>query len=67
MCIRDSPSGQNAEFEGELIDNKFHWYPNENVRYIIWLDDNNNWYETGEYKKGDAWSQFFEMTLASED
>ncbi|MBR9845780.1 MAG: hypothetical protein GYB35_06555 [Algicola sp.] len=61
------PSGQNAEFEGELIDNKFHWYPNENVRYIIWLDDNNNWYETGEYKKGDAWSQFFEMTLASED
>ena len=57
------PSGQNAEFKAELINNKLHWYPNDNVRYIIWLDENDNWYETGEYKQGENWNQFFEMTL----
>lgn len=57
------PSGKNAEFQAELIDNKFYWYPNENVRYIIWLNDKEQWYEKGEFKRGDDWTQFFEMTL----
>ena len=56
-------NGQNAEFKGELIDNKFYWYPNEKVRYIIWLNDNGQWYEKGEYKREDNWNQFFEMIL----
>lgn len=57
------PSGQNAEFKAELIDNKLYWYPNENVRYIIWLNENDQWFEKGEYKRGENWNQFFEMTL----
>ncbi len=61
------PSGQNAEFKAELIDNKFHWYPNDNVRYIIWLNENGQWYERGEYKREDDWTQFFEMTLDREN
>jgi hypothetical protein len=57
------PSGQNAEFKAELIDDKLYWYPNENVRYIIWLKENGQWYEKGEYNREDNWNQFFEMTL----
>lgn len=57
------PSGMNAEFKAEVIDNKLYWYPNDNVRYVIWLNENGQWYETGEYKKGETWNQFFDMTL----
>ncbi|WJJ96616.1 hypothetical protein [Algibacter luteus] len=57
------PSGQNAEFKAELIDSKLYWYPNENVRYIIWLTENGQWYEKGEYQREGNWNQFFEMTL----
>ena len=60
------PSGLNAEFKAEIIENKLYWYPNDNVRYIIWQNSNGQWYETGEYKRGNAWSQFFEMTLDRE-
>lgn len=59
-------SGMNAEFKAEIIDNKLYWYPNENVRYIIWLNENDQWYEKGEYKKEGNWNQFFEMTLDRE-
>ena len=57
------PSGKNAEFKAELIDNKLHWYPSENVRYVIWQNDNKQWYEKGEFKREGNWTQFFEMTL----
>ena len=59
-------NGQNAEFKAELIDKKLYWYPNENVRYIIWLNEKGQWYEKGEYKREDKWFQFFEMTLDKE-
>lgn len=59
-------NGQNAEFKAEMIDNKLFWYPNENVRYIIWLNEKGQWYEKGEYKREDTWNQFFEMTLDRE-
>lgn len=57
------PNGQNAEFKAELKDNKLYWYPNENVRYIIWENDQKQWYEKGEYNQSGNWTQFFEMTL----
>ncbi|MFC0605432.1 hypothetical protein [Winogradskyella pulchriflava] len=60
------PSGLNAEFKAELKDNKLYWYPNENVRYIIWLNESGQWLEKGEYKREDNWHQFFEMTLDPE-
>ena len=60
-------NGQQGEFKAELIANKFYWYPNENVRYIIWLNEEGQWDEKGEYKNGGNWTQFFEMTLNRTD
>lgn len=56
-------NGRRGEFKGELIDGKFYWYPNKNMRYIIELNEKDQWYEIGEMKRGDDWYQFFEMTL----
>lgn len=56
-------TGRSGDFKGELIDGKFYWYPNETMRYIIYLNDQGQWYETGEMKRGKEWFQFFEMTL----
>ncbi|NMM50497.1 hypothetical protein [Marinigracilibium pacificum] len=60
-------NGRKGEFKGELIDGKFYWYPNDNMRYIIALNDQGQWYETGEYKRENDWFQFFEMTLNKVD
>jgi hypothetical protein len=55
---------QGGEFKGEFIDNMFYWYPGDNIRYIIYLNEKGQWYEKGEYNSGgDNWFQFFEMTL----
>lgn len=59
-------NGQSGEFPAEMIDGKLYWYPNPNVRYIIWTNENDQWYETGEFKRGEDWMQFFEMTLDRE-
>lgn len=56
-------SGHGGSFKAELIEGKLHWYPNENMRYIISLNEKSQWYETGEMKRQDSWYQFFEMTL----
>ncbi len=61
------PSGMNAEFKAEIIENKLYWYPNDNVRYIIWKNEKGQWYEKGEYKRENTWNQFFEMTLDREN
>ena len=59
-------NGQSGDFPAELIDGKLFWYPNPNVRYIIWTTGEDQWYETGEFKRGESWTQFFEMTLDRE-
>jgi len=56
-------NGRKGEFKAELIDEKFYWYPNDNIRYIISLNDKDQWFEIGEMKRGESWFQFFEMTL----
>jgi len=56
-------NGSNSAFPADLIDNRFYWYPNDDVRYIIWLNQNGKWQETGEFKKDGQWNQFFEMVL----
>jgi hypothetical protein len=56
-------TGRGGVFKAELLDNKFYLYPNENMRYIIFLNEKKQWYETGEMKRGNDWFQFFEMTL----
>lgn len=59
-------NGREGKFKAELLDEKLHWYPMENMRYIISLNENGQWHETGEMKRGDQWFQFFEMNLDKE-
>lgn len=59
-------NGQSGDFPAELIDGKLYWYPNPGVRYIIWINEKGQWYETGEFNRGENWTQFFEMTLDRE-
>ena len=56
-------NGRKGEFKAELIDGKFYWYPMDNMRYIIEINDQGHWYEKGEYNNQGNWFQFFEMTL----
>ncbi len=56
-------NGRKGEFKAELIDEKLYWYPSTNMRYIIELNDKDQWYEIGEIKRGENWFQLFEMTL----
>jgi len=56
-------NGRNGNFKAELIDEKFYWYPRENMRYIIAINDDGQWLEKGEYNNQGNWFQFFEMTL----
>lgn len=56
-------TGRSTLFTGEIIDNKFYWYPTESSRYIIGLNEKGQWYETGEIKRNGEWIQFFEMVL----
>ncbi len=56
-------NGMNGDFKAELIDGKLYWYPTDFIRYIIYLNKNNQWYEKGEMNRGGNWMQFFEMTL----
>lgn len=56
-------NGMAGKFKAELIEDKFYWYPMENMRYIIFLNEEGQWKEIGEMKQGENWFQFFEMTL----
>jgi hypothetical protein len=57
-------TGRSGKYKAELIEDKLFWYPGDNMRYIIYINDEGQWYESGEYNTGgDNWFQFFEMTL----
>ena len=56
-------TGQSGKFKAELIENKLYWYPFEGMRYIVYRNDNDQWYEIGEMNRGGTWYQFFETTL----
>lgn len=56
-------NGREDSFKAELIDKKLYWYPMPNMRYIIFINEKGQWYETGEMQRGEQWFQFFEMTL----
>ncbi|MBN3521191.1 hypothetical protein JYB62_14365 [Algoriphagus lutimaris] len=57
-------NGRKGEFKAETINGNFYWYPREDIRYIIRIDEQETWFEIGEIKKGENWYQFFEMTLS---
>lgn len=56
-------SNQQGSYKAELIDDVFYWYPVENVRYVITINEKGQWHEIGEANSGGNWYQFFEMTL----
>ncbi len=56
-------NGRGGTFKGELNDEKFYWYPNENMRYIISINEKGQWFEIGEMNRNGNWFQFFEMSL----
>jgi len=57
------PDGTNGNYDAELIGDQFYWYPFPEMRYIIYLNENGQWYEKGEMLREGNWFQFFEMTL----
>ena len=60
-------NGRSGEYTGEMIEeDAFRWtieVPGRTIRYTITLNDQGQWFETGEFKMGEQWMQFFEMTL----
>lgn len=56
-------SGEKGTYKAELKEGKLFWYPTEQVRYIIEINDQGQWFEIGEYNDGGTWYKFFEMTL----
>lgn len=56
-------NGREGKYKAELIGDKLYWYPMDNMRYIISINNKGQWYETGEMKRGEQWFQFFEMAL----
>lgn len=55
-------NGRGGNFYGEIKDQEFHWYPGQNMRYIIKVDGN-QWAEIGEMNRNGEWMQFFQMNL----
>ena len=56
-------NGREEKFKAELKEKELHWYPMDNMRYIIFINEKGQWCEKGEMKRGEQWFQFFEMTL----
>ncbi len=56
-------TGHGGSFKAELIEGKLFWYPNENMRFVGWINEKGQWHESGELKNDEKWNQFFEMTL----
>lgn len=56
-------NGHSNSFRAELVEDDFYWYPGDNMRYIISINEQGQWFEKGEMKGENGWFQFFEMTL----
>ncbi len=55
--------GKSGDSKLELLEGKLYWYPTDFIRYIISINENNEWLEIGEINKMDNWYKFFEMKL----
>jgi len=56
-------SGLENTFTGELKEDTFTWYLNENMRYVLRINEEGQWDEKGEMNRGGQWFQFMEMKL----
>ncbi len=56
-----------GNYKGRMIaEHTFEWtlnMPQGKVRYIITLNEQGQWFEIGEFARGDSWFKIFEMTL----
>jgi hypothetical protein len=63
--------GGSGVYQGHVENGAFVWEMTQgpsHVRYVIQLDDEGRWVETGERSSdGHTWTQFFEMTLSRTD
>lgn len=62
--------GRGGNFEAKVVgEETLHWGQENSFRYIITIDENGRWYETGERTRdgGKTWHQFFEMTLEKQE
>lgn len=55
--------GKSGDSKMEMLGDELYWYPTDFVRYIISINENNEWVEIGEVNKMDNWYKFFEMKL----
>ncbi|WP_395076566.1 hypothetical protein [Hyphococcus sp.] len=64
FSFRSYTGGQVNDFPARIMaDGGFEWDAGS-TRYRIWVRDDGKWFETGESKSGDDWTQFFEMNLS---
>jgi hypothetical protein len=56
-------SGLENTFTGEMKEGAFTWYMNENMRYVLRINEDGQWDEKGEMNRGGQWFQFMEMKL----
>ncbi len=56
-------NGNKGNFKAELKEEMLYWYPNEHMRFRIWMDPEGKWQEAGEMNRDGSWFQFLEMTL----
>lgn len=56
-------NGRSGNFRAALKEGEFYWFMNDTLRFIITIDKQGRWIETGEMKRNGKWSQFFAMTL----
>ncbi len=56
-------SGLHGTYPAKVEEGKLIWSPVEQVRYTIWINEQGQWQEIGEYNAGDQWYKFFEMAL----
>ena len=56
-------NGRKGEFKAEVINDSLYWYPYENMRYIITINEKGQWFEIGEMQRNNDWFRFFEMSL----
>ncbi|MGB3183720.1 MAG: hypothetical protein WBB45_20175 [Cyclobacteriaceae bacterium] len=59
--------GKGGNFYAELKGDTLYWYPGDTMRYIIYLDEQGRWYETGEVNHSGQWYQILEMTLVRKE
>lgn len=60
-------SGLGGTFSGEIKGDTFIWYPGEDMRYVIWINEEGQWQEKGEMNRIGNWFQFMEMKLDRAD